>query len=346
MAQQVNATPTNIERTDYLKVINERYLNLFNFSSSTCIRSSSTQDTHTYLYYVGNPEKLALVTIDSTININPDSKKGYTYNAEFKSGKEFNCLVHESILETTNGNQVTTDINQTVKGSYDFTVTCRENKIIGTTTAKQSDAQMELTNSTGSYFMNIKSDLTLESDGTTILQGKMIVDENFYEPKGQYIVELEKKPVVSEVAAQLNASATAKVTVTMPNGDIIDPEFWSWNDYGSIVHLNGYAVAWYTHEQATLAIILTILGAVLAITTPFGITVFVIAVIWDSSSFFINSYGLTCMYLQTLDISYIPLYAEAGYYTDTIYGYPLGGWYFCPLFPSGAPQHVSVWPLF
>lgn len=134
----------------------------------------------------------------------------------------------------------------------------------------------------------------------------------------------------------------------MPDGKIIDPDFFQWEEWNQWGwRLVGFAVAWSPFEDVTLGLVLTIIGAFIAILTLVGITVFVIGIIFDVGGYYVNSYGLICMYYEIVEWYGFPTYGEAGYYTDQLlspWGYEYIGWTFIPLSPNNFGPHTSIWP--
>jgi hypothetical protein len=161
-----------------------------------------------------------------------------------------------------------------------------------------------------------------------------------------------------------------KVTITMPNGNVIDPlpTFGQFADswHGSN-HLTGYMISFPPNWASDLGGVLGLIGMLLFAFETAGIGVAVIgAVLWYASWFNANS-GWTYMYFDivwwTWWIFSGCLYSEVGFQTDHIHvpfvaDYNLGQMYYVPVWNSvimdvvvdyalaGDLQyaHTGVWP--
>ena len=306
---------------------------------STTIRTS----TYSALY---NENKVT-VEVASTISVRQDLATGYVYSAQFSAGDLFSCFAYESILMENKGNQINTTMNQICRGSYNIDVLSTENKILGNTVKKQTDLSMRLSNSSGEYFFNLKGQVELTSDESAVLSGTVTLDENMFAPTGQYVFILEQKTAMAATMLQLNASAPLKATIIMPDGQVIDPYVFSWADLhpSGLFGLTGIAIAFTNQEDVPLAFFVSVFG--LMASGILGGIFAVIDIILAVGEFYVNSYGLMCMYLETVMVMYPPYpitYAECGYYTDQCLGYPMGAFYFWPMSPFNNGPHQSIWP--
>ncbi|MCX8153181.1 MAG: hypothetical protein N3E52_01955 [Candidatus Bathyarchaeota archaeon] len=196
--------------------------------------------------------------------------------------------------------------------------------------------------------MSVKGNLELTSDESSVLSGNITLDQNFFEPIGRYLVKLEPAPNITKIGNQLNVSTAAKATVTMPNGQIIDPLTFSWvdfNPWGAM--LTGFAMAWTPWETMTIDLILAIASFMLVPLGLVDISVSIIAFIFTVGGFYQSSLGYTIMYFEIIWLNSIPVYGEAGYYPDQILtpgGSQYNGWIFIPLSPYNFGPHTGIWP--
>lgn len=270
---------------------------------------------------------------------------GYTYNAEISSSNAEQYSIQSAYSVTSGQTETTTIATEQITGSANYYINATEETTTGDPITRVYGLDFEFTNSSGSFFVSVSGSETKALDGT-ILSGFSTMDQNLVEPVGLYEISIEPS----------KDSSTAKITVTMPDGTLVDPGIYQFVDswHGSN-HLVGWKLWWEPGISAGLGLILSLLGILLYTIETAGLGLSVIGLVLALSAFFVTTSGYTYNYYEIVYyvwwIFSVPIFAETGYWTNQYIEIPfgpvhnLGGYWYMPLFNTNTLfRNAPLWP--
>ena len=339
---------------DETKISNElakKFLNDLGYENATTIQFSTTTDSGIEkgagTYSAKKEGKSITISVVSDLLINTGDSKSYDYSAQFSSSNGKRYSVEESYSQVKRGNITTTVATEKIVGEMNLYSQVKESKTIGPVVNKQTEGFLKVDDASESYSMNFTFTGTMNHEESVILNGTMILDQNKVEPNGRYIVKCSPK------SSQLGYGT--KADIILPNGTIIDPGL-NWFASGLVSGYNvlyGVYLWWERLLMAEVNIILFILdGLILAgvVTAAFApLTYAMTGLLLYSNAYETSMYSemgnVYIMYISMVCyLGFIPCYGEIGYFTDLVWGIPLGDWYYIPLMPTNFQWHTCIWP--
>lgn len=286
----------------------QRYLEITGAKSAKAIEgtedtklstSAATNTISKNAVYTSNQREIAVK--DTLTMVAGKETNGYNYTAQFVDSNSNSYKITESQSKKTSGNQISTTTEQKIEGTFNYSMESIEEKTIGDTINKQNSIAISYENSSGTYGINIQGDSIWNKNESAILSGDLNVYQNLQEPVGQYHIALTPK----------ENSTALKVTMTLPNGTVIDPTLGTIADEYQVIgqdgydlyanHLRAWYVYWSTSETVEATAYITILGEILsAFLEPIGMVVTVIETLllvvidtYDSSTGSLYSYQIS-----------------------------------------------------
>ncbi len=332
---------------DISKSFDSHFLNLFGYNYSNAIGYSATATANgenaVGVYSVKEGGKATTVSVKNNLYINDVANdKSYDYNAQFytSDGKIFSVV--QSYSETKNANMTTSVGAEKVAGAMKYASFVSQNKTLGPVVQEQMAGSYQVGDTSANFtFAGI-----IDNSQSYILNGTMNLNQNMYEPFGNYSFSF------SPDSTQLGSGS--KFTITFPNGTQIDPGINQFANglWSGSSDLYGWYIWWEAINDDYVHIIL--FGLTLAVTLipcllefePIvdNLDYLALAAYPYASSMGPGNY---IMYFNAvLWLGFIPVYGEAGFYTDTYLYVPLGNWYYIPLVPIPLAFHTTMWPIF
>jgi hypothetical protein len=356
--ESLNMLPKQVNTLDLqyaAKHVSNRYLNLFGYESSEIIQYDTTSKSGVEngrgTYSVMDNGKRSTVSITDTLEVQVGKTKNYRYEAQFTSDNAKAYSVEESYVETRKGNQVTSTFYQRITGSMNYCVSATEEKTISDIITKETNIDIRLSNTTGSYYIVADMMGTWNADESLILNATVTINQNIFSQS-----EISNGRYTYIFAPEFDKFGQ-KYNVTLPNGTIVDPWFEhpvsTGGGWGT--HLDVYWFAWTEEEgrwETIGGIILNLFLRYVKAAWQISYFVFAILSIIALGTFYKSDMsGITILYYTVVSLwEILPIDMEFGYYTDRFNGDPLGDWYYMPLFNSlyFAPYepHIGPWPCF
>lgn len=356
-SEQVSAlSMENEEIVQFSELLTMNYLTFLGYRVTDTVQSEANS-AFSYVHVEATYEAISdgtfiTIKVESMLQVFQDhATKGYNYKAEITTSSLEKYTVTTSFSILDRGHKITTISDEQITGSMNYHFSAIDNKkILGDYMNRWINVYLQFSNASGSYYLNVESFAIWSSDESTIFEGNGTIDQNLFEPVGHFVFSMVPSTDGNGV----------KVTVTLPDGSIIDPGIYQFVDswHGSY-HLVGWKLWWETWVGITIDLIMWVISGVLILATSLatlGVGLWVISGVLILSDMFITTSGYIYMYFEVILIEWwifsLPIFAEIGYWSNQVIGTYLGRYFYLPIYntnqaffgaPYGPPR-TSPWP--
>ena len=192
-----------------------------------------------------------------------------------------------------------------------YSLSWTEKNLIGEVVTKQTQCLLKFTNASGSYSLSVNSNSVLPLNQSSILSGKGTMDGNLIGPATH--CDFSIIPALD--------GKSAKLTITLPDGTVIDPGMYQIMDYwNGIFHWTGWMFWWEPGTQGVVNFIMVGLAMIAIASIYLAALVIVMGTFYAEAYLYTASSGNTYVFviIESMPVLWwnVAFFCIAGFYTD------------------------------